>query len=249
MLIGANGNLGPIWADAILSANGDLLCLDFQSMPDEALHRILSRYGAEENFQKLNVLEQVNEELIATHLSVYFDGIVYNAGIDSIPGSGKARITDYSIDDWLSVLSVNLVGASNMLNQFEKYCKTGASIVLIGSMYGLVAPRLEFYSHFNNGEGMTKNPAYSASKAGLIALCKQYASSNWGDDCRFNMLTIGAYESSQDSNFKKKILRQIPKNRMANSDDLPGALIFLLSDGSKYMNGQNLVLDGGFTAI
>jgi NAD(P)-dependent dehydrogenase (short-subunit alcohol dehydrogenase family) len=63
------------------------------------------------------------------------------------------------------------------------------------------------------------------------------------------MLTIGGYEGSQDSNFKRKIISQIPKNRLAIRDDLPGALTFLLSDASKYMNGQNLILDGGFTII
>ena len=95
----------------------------------------------------------------------------------------------------------------------------------------------------------SKTITYSVIKTGLIGLTR-YLSSYWPDmNIRANALSPGGVYTNQDQEFVKKLSSLIPMGRMANIDDYSSAVQFLCSDASKYMTGQNIVIDGGRSVI
>jgi NAD(P)-dependent dehydrogenase (short-subunit alcohol dehydrogenase family) len=119
------------------------------------------------------------------------------------------------------------------------------SIVNIGSLYASVAPEPAFYDHI---PGFLKPPAYGASKAGVVALTRYFARL-WGPSgVRVNALSPGGVLGGQDEQFLGKFTARVPLRRLAENDDLVGPLLFLASDDSRYVTGQELRVDGGFTA-
>ena len=246
ILVGANGNLGPVWAKTILESGATLLCLGKEKLPDKNLELLLGKFPNSAKYREFDVRNRRVAEEPELNGSTY-TGLVINSGIDSIPGNGKARITDYSYDEWVEILSVNVAGVANTINQFSNFLTANSSIVIIGSIYGLVSPNEELYNHYNSGEGTVKHPAYTASKSAIIGLCKQYATHLANSGIRVNLLTLGGFEGNQDREFVSKFNKKVPTGRMATSGDVVGALMFLLSPASNYVTGHNLIVDGGYT--
>jgi len=250
VVIGAAGNLGPVWVDALLAEGADVVGCGLGVHSDPILEKLMSQHG-----EKLDVFDVDlgdaklvgNEALLAALSTGEVHGIVLNAGIDSVPGSGKTALTDYSFDDWHSMFAVNVFGVVSLLNLLIPYLAPSSSVVTVGSMYGVVSPKPDLYSHFNEGQGSMKNPAYGASKAALLALTKQYATYLAPQGIRLNMLTLGGVRAGQDEEFVAKFEAHVPQGRMVPSEELPGALLFLLSDDSLSMTGQNVIVDGGYT--
>jgi len=248
LVVGAAGNLGPVWCQALLENNARVIGIGLNCTDDVALQAILLKYSEKFIVFEADVTKSLPEELRNILEVNMVDGVVMNSGIDSIPGSGKAEITDYSFNEWVGMLTVNVAGVANYINQLLPFLKERASVVVIGSMYGLVSPRASFYSHYKPDGGLVKNPAYGASKAALIAMCKQYATHLARKGIRFNMLTPGGVAGNQDLEFLEKFTEQVPLNRMVEKEELTASLLFLLSTDSSYITGHNLVADGGYSA-
>jgi NAD(P)-dependent dehydrogenase (short-subunit alcohol dehydrogenase family) len=177
------------------------------------------------------------------------DVLVNNAGIDQPPdpeaaGSG---VESLSADDFLGVLDVNIRGVFVATQVFgSAMAEAGrGSIVNIGSLYASIAPEPSFYDHI---PGFLKPPAYGASKAGVVALTRYFARL-WGPSgVRVNTLSPGGVRAAQDDAFLRKYCARVPLGRMAEPGDLVGPLLFLASDASRYVTGQEIRVDGGFTA-
>lgn len=122
------------------------------------------------------------------------------------------------------------------------------NIVNIASMYGVVVPDFNVYegdclSNFNP-------PQYGASKAGVIQLTKFFGEYLIGDNIRVNAISPGAFPSSsvqEDKEFVSRLAIKNPSRRIGTPEDLKGALLFLASDASRYVVGQNIQVDGGWT--
>ena len=122
----------------------------------------------------------------------------------------------------------------------------GGSIVNIGSLYASIAPIPALYDHIE--PPFTKPAAYGASKAAVVNLTRYFARL-WGPHgVRVNALSPGGVRGGQDAEFVRRYAERVPLGRMAEPDDLVGALLFLASDASAYVTGQELRVDGGFTA-
>jgi gluconate 5-dehydrogenase len=122
------------------------------------------------------------------------------------------------------------------------------SIVNIASMYGIVSPDFRAYE---NDADLLNPPNYGAAKAGIIQLTRYYAVYFAKDDIRVNCVSPGAfpsYDIKKRQNFIKKLSDRIPIGRIGNPEELGGAVVFLSSEASSYITGQNLVVDGGWTA-
>ncbi|WP_417821473.1 SDR family oxidoreductase [Terasakiella sp.] len=158
----------------------------------------------------------------------------------------------YDLKTWQEVMSVNIDGMFLMAQAIGKHMgekNIAGSIVQTASIYGVVGPDQRIYDGSYYMDREINTPAvYSASKAAVIGL-SQYLATYWGDKgIRVNSLTPGGVESGQNNVFSKKYSQRVPLGRMASADEIAYAANFLLSDASSYINGQNLIVDGGLTA-
>jgi NAD(P)-dependent dehydrogenase (short-subunit alcohol dehydrogenase family) len=159
---------------------------------------------------------------------------------------------EYSLDQWRKIMSVNLDGMFLVAQAVGKQMVAqgkGGSIIQTGSIYGVMAPDHRIYEGSFYLNRQINTPAvYTASKAGVIGLTKHLAT-YWADKgIRVNTLTPGGTESGQNAEFKRHYAARIPVNRMANAHEMVGALLYLASDASSYVTGQNIIVDGGLSA-
>src|SRR5690606_25978900 len=121
-------------------------------------------------------------------------------------------------------------------------------IIHTASIYGVVAPDQRIYEgSLYMGRQINTPAVYSASKAGVIGL-SNYLAAYWAkDNIRVNVLTPGGIESGQNETFRNKYSNRVPLGRMGEANELHGALLYLASDASSYVTGQNMIVDGGLS--
>lgn len=123
--------------------------------------------------------------------------------------------------------------------------KAKASIILLGSMYGVVGSYPDAYESISSASPA----AYHALKGGIVQLARHLAVYWAADGIRVNCLSPGPFPSAKaDPRLVQRLCAKSPMNRMGLPHELKGALVFLASEASSYMTGQNLLIDGGWTA-
>jgi NAD(P)-dependent dehydrogenase (short-subunit alcohol dehydrogenase family) len=167
-----------------------------------------------------------------------------------------APFEQFPLEDWQQVMDVNLTGMFLMCQAVIPHMtehielgnsqSRGGSIINIASIYGIVGPTKEIYE----GTPINSPAIYSTSKGGVVMLTKWLAVMYGDKGIRTNTLTPGGVAEHQlgGNEFQKKYITKVPMKRMTVKDDLTGPLIFLASEASSYVNGHNLVVDGGWTA-
>ena len=152
---------------------------------------------------------------------------------------------DVEYKDFVENVGMNLGGYFLTAQQFANYfIKQGCgSIVNISSIYGVVAPRFEIYE----GTNMTTPVEYAAIKSALIHLTKYMAKYFKGKNIKVNSISLGGILDKQPETFLEKYKEYTLSKGMLNPNDITGTLIYLLSDLSEFVNGQNIVVDDGFT--
>jgi NAD(P)-dependent dehydrogenase (short-subunit alcohol dehydrogenase family) len=122
------------------------------------------------------------------------------------------------------------------------------SIIQTASIYGILAPDKRIYEGSEyNGRAINTPPVYSASKAGVVGLTR-YLAAHWAEmGVRVNTLTPGGVETGQNDEFRRRYSARVPLGRMAQPNEMVGAVIFLASDASSYITGQNIIVDGGLS--
>lgn len=153
---------------------------------------------------------------------------------------------DVTYDDFCENVCMHMGGYFNITKWVAREMivqKTG-NIINMASIYGFAAPRFEIY----DGTSMTMPIEYAAIKGGIINLTK-YLSSYLGKyNIRVNAISPGGVEDRQPASFIKEYSSNVfLGGRMARSEDITGVLLFLLSDQSKYITGQNIIVDGGWS--
>ena len=163
-----------------------------------------------------------------------------------------ASTEKYSLAEWRKIMAVNVDGmflvAQAVGDQMQKQ-GSGGSIIQTASIYGIVSSDKRIYEGSFYLDRQISNPAvYSTSKAAVIGLTR-YLAANWGDaGIRVNALVPGGVESGQNDTFKARYSARVPLARMAQPDEMVGALVYLASDASSYVTGHCLVVDGGLSA-
>jgi NAD(P)-dependent dehydrogenase (short-subunit alcohol dehydrogenase family) len=152
---------------------------------------------------------------------------------------------DVTFEDFNENVNLNLGGYFLTSQQFALYFKKQGygNIINISSIYGVVPPKFEIYEETD----MTVPVEYAAIKSALIHLTKYMAKYLKGTNIRVNCLSPGGIFDNQNEKFLSKYNDKCLNKGMLDANDLTGTLLFLISDQSKYINGQNLIVDDGFT--
>jgi NAD(P)-dependent dehydrogenase (short-subunit alcohol dehydrogenase family) len=157
----------------------------------------------------------------------------------------------FPLEDWDEVMKVNTTGVMLTCQVFgTPMAERGSgSIITTLSIYGIVGPDQRIYEGaVYEGRAINSPAVYSASKAALLGLTK-YLATYWGHrGVRVNAITPGGVFSGQNDEFVGRYSARVPLGRMAQRDEMSGAIVFLASDASSYVTGHNLVVDGGLTA-
>ena len=164
-------------------------------------------------------------------------------------GTGLTRLESFSLSEWRADLEVGLTGAFLCARVLGKaMAERGRGVILnIASDLSILAPDQRLYRKEGLAEDSqpVKPVSYSVVKSGLLGLTR-YLSTYWADrGVRCNALSPGGVFAGQDAVFIDRIGSLIPMGRMARPDEYKAAVVFLVSDASSYMNGANVVIDGG----
>ena len=172
--------------------------------------------------------------------------------IDALINSAYPRNKNYgkhffevTYDDFCENVGMNLGGYFLTSQQFANFFeKQGyGNIINLASIYGVIAPRFEVYDN----TPMTMPIEYAAIKSGLIHLSKYMAKYFKGKNIRVNTISLGGIEDKQPEPFLRAYKEFCLNRGMLDAKDISGTVLFLLSDLSEYVNGQNIVVDDGFT--
>jgi len=178
-------------------------------------------------------------DVIQGHGSI--DVLVNNAGIGVF-----SSFWERSYEEFMQVLSVNVAGTFFCIREALGLMKDrgSGSIINIGSVYGVVSSDPSIYTDCER----TNSEVYSASKAGVIQMTKYFAVHAAPLGVRVNCVSPGGIFNNQGVDFVQNYSRRVPINRMAKDQDICGAVVFLATPESNYISGQNILVDGGFTA-
>jgi len=163
-----------------------------------------------------------------------------------------ARFEEYSLEQWRKVMAVNIDGMFLVAQAVGKQMLkqgTGGSIIQTSSIYGILGPDQRIYEGSDYlGQTINTPAVYAASKAGVIGLSRYLAAYWAAQGIRVNTLTPGGNFSGQNEEFIQKYSNRVPLGRMGYPKEMVGALIYLASDASSYVTGQNIIVDGGLSS-
>ncbi|MDA9598737.1 SDR family oxidoreductase [Candidatus Pelagibacter sp.] len=143
-------------------------------------------------------------------------------------------------------ITTNICGTFLITKTFYSLLKKSKDpqIINFGSIYGLVSGDLKIYPN----QKVTSD-AYAASKAAIIQLTKYYAVNLNKYNIRVNCISPGGIFNNQNAKLIKNYIKKVPLKRMANINEIVGSVKLLLNNKSRYINGHNLIVDGGYTIL
>lgn len=257
VISGGGGLLGYQHAATIAELGGlpVLLDIDADGLANNAA-RLISETGCKAMTQvaditDLNALVSAFEQLMALHgrVDILINNAARNPKVESAGDRDFSRLEHFPWEQWRLDLDVGLGGAFNCAKVFgvQMARQGGGVIVNIASDLGVIAPDQRLYriEGRESEQQPVKPVTYSVVKHGLIGLTK-YLATYWCEQgVRCNALSPGGVYAGQNDVFVSKLSQLIPLGRMAAANEYRGALAFLCSDASSYMNGSNLIIDGG----
>ena len=257
VITGGSGLLGQSFCNTLLENGANVVILDNNKTE---LKKIIKKFKNKFNQNSVLGIEcdvtNENDVINAVDLTVSnykkIDVLINNAATKTKNLDNFFKdYENYDLEVWNEIMSVNInsmfittkIIGKKMISQ-----KIKGSIIQVSSIYGLVGPDQRIYKgSFYKKQSINTPGVYSVSKAAVIGLSK-YLATYWGNKgIRVNTLIPGGVESGQNKTFKKKYSYRVPLNRMAKKEDMSNAILFLASDASSYITGQNLVVDGGLS--
>ena len=238
VVTGSNGQLGKSICSFFKNLNSVVIGvdLDFDSVSN-----------TDKNFQ-LDISDTKKVKILFK--KIYneigrIDVMINNAGVstfETFESRPEKKI------DW--VMNVNLKGTfnciQNLVNLFDKNKQDKSTIVNIASMYGMISPDFRIYSDYDR----KNSEIYGATKAGIIQMTKYFAVHLSGRNIRVNSVSPGGIYNPinpQSKDFIKNYSQRCPMKRMADTEEIVGAIAYLASDLASYTTGQNITIDGGMS--
>ena len=245
LITGAGGLLGSQFTKTLLEHGAICHAIDIDSQKLNKL-KLLLKKNISKNLKVYNTditnLTQIND--LYNHLkkkNINIEVLLNNA-------ANNFDLNNQEKNIWEEDINLNLTAVKNLINIFSKQMKKNkrGNIINIGSDLAIIAPDQRIYKDL---KGYVKPLSYSVTKHGLVGMTKYYASLLAKHNIRVNCLCPGGIYNKQNFKFVKKLKHLIPLNRMSQVDEYNGAIMFLCSDATNYMTGQNLIIDGGRTII
>lgn len=261
LITGAAGLLGFEHACALVETGFSLILTDVGDaglkLTEDRIHKQYPH--AEIHCHVMDVTSQEDIALVFNEFEQRgVDVLVNNAAIDPKVAADSSvqemsRLENFPLEQWNFQLNVGLTGAFLCSKIFgSAMANRGQGVILnIASDLSVIAPDQRLYANEKIADEMqpVKPVTYSVIKTALIGLTR-YLSAYWAaKGVRVNALSPGGVYNGQGDEFVTRLTNLIPMGRMAQTDEYRGAVKFLCGDDSKYMTGQNIVIDGGRSVL
>jgi NAD(P)-dependent dehydrogenase (short-subunit alcohol dehydrogenase family) len=248
VITGGAGLIGQEFVKAVVEQGGIAIIADINEEHGKKVNNVIQKKLDTKNtsFVKLDITSKDSIKACINHVDEKYgriDALVNNA-YPRNKNFGK-HFFDVEYNDFVQNVGLNLSGYFLTSQQYAKYFKNQGygNIINMSSIYGVVTPKFEIYKNTN----MTIPVEYVAIKSGLIHLTKYMAKYFKGINIRVNAISPGGILDGQPKEFLGNYNKQCITKGMLDKQDLNGVLVFLLSDMSLYINGQNIVIDDGFS--
>ena len=237
IVTGGNTGLGMAYVEALAAAGADVLVTTFDNNTEE-VKNIVESLGRKIVFVQGDLTKkETRDKVVSTCLEEFgkIDILVNNAGTIR-----RAPLLEYKDEDWKAVMDINL-NSVYFLSQ-------AAAKVMVAQGSGKIINIASMLS-FQGGKFV---PPYTASKHGVAGITKAFANELAAHNIQINAIAPGYIKTANtapiraDEKRNAEILSRIPANRWADPFDLMGAVVFLASKASDYVNGHILAVDGGW---
>ncbi|MBT5400244.1 SDR family oxidoreductase [bacterium] len=248
VITGGSGLLGQEFVKTVVKEGGIGIIADIDEKCGQKTSKSIQTQLNSKNvvFLKFNTTSKKSIDSLIQKVHTKYgriDALVNNA-YPRNKNYGK-HFFDVEYEDFVENLGANLGGYFLSSQLFAKYFQKQkyGNIINMSSIYGVATPRFDIYE----GTGMTTPVEYVAIKSGLLQLTKYMAKYFKGMNIRVNAISPGGVLDNQPKEFLKNYNQQCSIKGMLRKQDLNGTLLYLLSDMSQYVNGQNVIVDDGFT--
>lgn len=245
LVTGGAGQYGKSITEGLCEAGGTVI---IASRNWEAIEKAVEDFrtkGFDVHGMQLDQADQASVRNLKEQIKKDFgrlDAFVNNAVARPMKGY------DAPIEQFDESMKINATGMMDLLREMTDLIieSGGGSVVNISSMMGMYAP---IYSNYEGVPGMGDLPPdYCFHNAGLIMLTRFMAKKHAGKNIRFNCISPGGLFNNQPARFVEQYCQKVPLGRLANNDDIKGLIVLLTSDAGSYINGENILIDGGLYA-
>jgi NAD(P)-dependent dehydrogenase (short-subunit alcohol dehydrogenase family) len=251
LVTGALGHLGKSICESFLKKDYFVIAVDKEINENDKFVINLKKKYKDIVFKKCNFESdlEINDLIIFLNKRLNsIDVVVNNASLtgDSLAKGWNVKFSSQSVDNFEKSLKVNLVSIFQLIKGIQLLLKKtrNGSVINITSIYSFLGPDKNLYKDTN-----IYNPAgYGSSKAGIAQLTRWLAS-ELSPTIRVNSIAAGGIDRNQNKNFKKKYKNKTLLKRMAKENDIVNLIMFLASDQSAYITGQEIIIDGGLSII
>jgi NAD(P)-dependent dehydrogenase (short-subunit alcohol dehydrogenase family) len=266
LVVGGRGYLGRDFCYSLSSQGAIVISLDMKeasaaSLNAKATKKMIDVEQVDIDVTNPDSVKSVIKGVVKKHSKI--DVVVYS--VSAKPDDFYLPYTECQLDGWHKVIHAELDGAFLVTKEVGKVMEQqkGGSIILLSSIYGVVGNDQRIYKGSNLDDVYLKNnkkgaildkniyshAVYPVVKGGLISLAR-YLAAYWGDkNIRVNCISPGGVShEGENEAFVKKYSYRVPLGRKAEKEEISGAVVFLSSDEASYINGQNIIIDGGWTA-
>ena len=251
VVTGGAGHIGSAMAEALAELGANIVILDIAleaCLP--VCEHILGEYAVEALPLAVNLAQEEKIRMVPDEVVNKFGRLDILVNCAAFVGTSKLQgwVTSFeeqSMIAWKKAIDVNLTAPFLLTQACSSALKRSGcgSVINVASIYGIQGPDMRLYE----GTPMGNPAAYAASKGGLLQLTR-WLSTVLAPDIRVNSITPGGVSRGQPERFQKRYIERTPLKRMAVEEDIKGAVVYLASDLSSYVTGQNIIIDGGYTA-
>jgi NAD(P)-dependent dehydrogenase (short-subunit alcohol dehydrogenase family) len=250
LITGGAGHIGRAVAGGLAELNCKLCLLDTAHSDVVAVSRTLAeRWNTEVVPLEVDLEDDKLRATVRPFIDEHFgrlDILINNAAFYSVEKltGWVAPFEEQNLAVMRRCFEVNLIAGFHLVQTLSSLMRShGGSVVNVSSIYGVLGPDMSLYENTDMG-----NPAaYGMSKGGLVQMTRWMASI-LAPQVRVNCISLGGVFRNQADIFVNRYIARTPMKRMATEEDFIGAVAYLASDLSAYVTGQNLMIDGGWSA-